>query len=137
MEIDLSRLDFATAKKVDDIFRGDHELQVMKAIERQTKLAARNHRGERAVNGIGPRQYEMDAMIDTLWRQFYGNNYSEDPDLMKFLAKRNPEITVKAGGTKIQVGYAAGSQSRKPASGAQGGRLKEFLTTDKHGLTRI
>lgn len=125
MEIDLSQLDFATAKRVDEIFRGDHELQVLKAIERQTKLAARNHRGERSVNGLGPRQFEVDAVIDTIWRQFYGHDYSENQDLMKFLAKRNPEIKVKVGGTKMQVGYSSAGRGSKYS--------RKFSTTDKHG----
>ncbi len=113
MEIDLSRLDFGTAKKVDEIFRGDHELQVLKAIRRQTALAGRNYQGERARNGIGTRKFEVDAVIDALWRQFYGHDYSENQDLMKFLARRNPEILVRSGGAKIQVGYSSAGRGRK------------------------
>lgn len=120
MEIDLSQLDSATAKKVDEIFRGDHELKVMAAIRRQTQLAARNHRGERSVNGIGGRKFEVDAVFDALWRQFYGHDYSADPELLKFLGKRNPEIVVKTGlsqtgqyGTRIQVGYSSVGRGKK------------------------
>jgi hypothetical protein len=114
MEIDLSRLDFATARKVDEIFRGDHDLRVLRAIKRQTRLAAMNQCGEKSRNGFGRRRFEIDAVIDAVWRQFYGHNYTENQDLMKFLAKRNPEILVRSGGTKIMVGYRAGSQSKRP-----------------------
>lgn len=114
MEIDLSRLDGRTRKRVDEIFKGDHELKVLQAIRRQTRLAARNCQGERSVAGRGARTLEVDAVIDALWRQVYGHDYSEDQDLMKFLRKRNPEIVVRAGGTRIQVGYSAGSGSRRP-----------------------
>lgn len=113
MEIDLSNLDQATAKRVDEIFRGDHELKVMKAIRRQTQLAARNHQGEASRSGFGSRKFEVDAVIDAVWRQFYGHDYSENQDLMTFLAKRNPEIVVKTRGTKIQAGYSAGGRGTK------------------------
>lgn len=106
MEIDLSRLDEKTRARVDEIFRGDHELRVLEAMKRQTQIAARNHRGERSRDGFGARAYEVDAVFDAIWRQVYGPGYSADPDLMKFLLKRNPEIGVKTTGTKIQVGWA-------------------------------
>jgi hypothetical protein len=114
MEIDLSHLDGATARKLDEIFRRDYELKILKAIRRQTRLAALNCQGERSRDGFGRRRFEVDAVIDAHWRQCYGHDYSEDADLMKFLTKRNPEIAVKTGGTKIQVGYAPGSASRRP-----------------------
>jgi len=114
MEIDLSRLDFATARKVDEIFRGDHELRVLRAIKRQTRLAAMNYDGERSRNGFGARRFEIDAVIDAVWRQYYGHDYTSNQDLMRFLAKRNPEIKVKSRGTKIMVGYQPGSGSRRP-----------------------
>lgn len=124
MEIDLSRLDGRTRSKVDDIFRRDFDLKVLKAIERQTRIAARNHlHRPRAKDGFGERTLEIDATVDGIWRQFYGHGYSEDKDLVKFLVKRNPEIAVKSRGTKIQVGYQAGRNSRKPVgivTGANG-----------------
>lgn len=114
MEIDLSQLDRKTAEKVDDIFRRDFDLKVLKAIERQTKIAARNHLFRpRATDGFGERTVMVDATIDALWRQFYGNHYSEDRELMRFLLKRNPEIGVRSLGSRIQVGYTAAGRGRK------------------------
>lgn len=114
MEIDLSQLDFETARKVDEIFRTDFNLQVLKAVERQTKVAALNHLFRpRAKDGFGERVFAVDPMIDALWRQFYGHQYSEDKDLMKFLAKRNPEITVRSLGTRIQTGYSSVGRGKK------------------------
>jgi hypothetical protein len=107
MEIDLSNLDAATRNKMDDIFRRDFDLQVMKAIERQTAAAAHHylHR-PRAQDGFGEKTMVVDPFIDALWRRCYGHNYTQDTDLLKFLKKRNPEIAVRSQGTRIQVGYA-------------------------------
>jgi hypothetical protein len=107
MEIDLSNLSAATRQKVDEIFRTDFDLNLLKAVRRQTAIAARNHLDRpRAQDGFGERVFVIDAYIDALWRNFYGPNYTEDRDLMRFLAKRNPEIKVRSQGTRVQVGYS-------------------------------
>ena len=106
MVVDLSNLDLATRRRVDEIFRGDHQLQVLRAIERQQRAAAINYlHKKRAPDGIGPQTFAIDPVFDAIWRRFYGREYSADPDLMKFLIRRNPEIRVFSGGSKIQVGY--------------------------------
>ncbi len=75
-------------------------------------VAARNHAERpRATDGFGPRRFEIDAMVDSIWRQCYGHNYTEDQDLLKFLTRRNPEIEVRARGSRIQVGYMPGERS--------------------------
>jgi len=113
MEIDLSQLSQGTRAKVDEIFRRDFDLKVLKAVRRQTRAAAVNHLCRpRAKEGFGERTFEIDAYIDALWRNFYGKSYTEDKDLMRFLAKRNPEIRVRSLGTRIQVGWAPGEKSR-------------------------
>jgi len=113
MEVDLSGLDFATRTKVDEIFRRDFDLQVLEAIKRQTAVAAHNHlHRPMAQDGFGERTLEIDAFIDALWRTQYGWNYTEDEDLVKFLCKRNPEITVRSRGTKVMVGYQAGANTK-------------------------
>lgn len=122
MVIDLSRLDRKTQETVDRIFRNDHDLSMMKAIKRQTAIAARNHQNRpRAREGFGARVLEIDAVIDSHWRALYGANYTDNKDLMKWLAQRNPEIKVHARGAKIQVGYQAGPQSRRSVGALERG----------------
>jgi hypothetical protein len=114
MEIDLSNLDKKTRDKVDEIFRTDFNLHALKAIRRQTAVAARNYLNRpRAQDGFGERVLAIDAWIDALWRNFYGPDYTANDDLMKFLAKRNPEIKVRSQGTRIQVGYSGASRGTK------------------------
>jgi len=114
MEVDFSRLDLKTRNKVDEILRTDFQLKVLKAIRRQTAVAARNHlHRPRAQDGFGGKVMEVDAMIDAIWRSVYGANYTDDKDLVKFLMRRNPEIRVQSAGTKIQVGYMPGSSKSR------------------------
>ena len=116
MEVDFSKLDFATATKVDEVLRGRYDEMLMRAVRRQQKIAALNHlQRPLAKNGFGERIVEVDPVFDAHWRQCYGHNYSADRDLLRFLIKRNPEIAVRSRGTKeIHVGYASGSESKRP-----------------------
>jgi hypothetical protein len=116
MEVDFSRLDFATATKVDELLRHDYNEKLLAAARRQRRIAFLNHLNRPlAKDGFGERTLMIDPVFDAFWRECYGKHYTHDADLMKFLAKRNPEITVKCRGTKpIQVGWMPSSQSRKP-----------------------
>ncbi len=123
MEVDFSRLDFATATKVDEVIRRDYNEKLLRASERQRRIALINHI-ERpfAKDGFGARTFMIDPVFDGFWRQCYGKNYTHDADLMKFLAARNPEITVNSRGTKeIFVGWMPGSTSKRPLGLAAAG----------------
>jgi hypothetical protein len=115
MQIDLSNLDLATRRKVDEIFRRDFDLKILQALRRQTAVAARNYlRPPRALDGFGPKTFEVDAFFDSIWRHYYGNRYSADEDLVKFLTRRNPEIRVRSAPSRIQVGYLPSAESKRP-----------------------
>ena len=104
MEIDLSRLDARTRAAVDGQFTDRFHRDLAKAITRQTRTAKARHETVRFRDDFVP-QHEIDPFIDSLWRQFYGHDYTENKDLMRFLVNRNPEIFVKARSGKIQTGY--------------------------------
>lgn len=114
MEVDLSQLDPGTRGKMDEIFRGQFDRMLYEAALRQREVAARNYLNRpKARDGFGPRLFEVDAVIDGLWRQVYGAGYTEDKEVMKFLAKRNPEILARGTGNRIQVGYSAVGRGTK------------------------
>lgn len=116
MEVDFSRLDLATATKVDEVLRHDYNERLLRAAERQRRIAFLNrlHRPP-AKNGFGERTLMIDPVFDGYWRECYGKNYTHDPDLMKFLARRNEEIVVRSRGTReIMVGWMPGSTSKRP-----------------------
>jgi hypothetical protein len=116
MEVDFSRLDAATATKVDEILRHDYNEQLVRAANRQRRIAFLNYvQRPLAKDGFGERTIMLDPVFDAYWRECYGKNYTHDPDLMKFLVKRNPEIAVHSRGThEIMVGWMPGPESRKP-----------------------
>lgn len=122
MEVDFSKLDLATATKVDQVLRHDYNELLLRAAERQRRVAFINHlHRPMAKDGFGERTLMIDPVFDAFWRECYGKHYTHDADLVKFLAKRNPEIAVKSRGTKeIFVGWQAAtglygsSTSKKP-----------------------
>lgn len=117
MEVDFSRLDFATATKVDEVLRRDYNALIVRAAKEQAQAAAIRHlHRPLSRDGFGEQTLAIHPVFDAFWRQAYGESYAQaDPDLIKFLVKRNPEIAVRARGTKeIFVGYMPSSNSRKP-----------------------
>ena len=116
MEVDFSRLDFATATKVDEIIRRDYNETLLHAANRQRRVAFLNrlHR-PLAKDGFGERTLMIDPVFDAYFRESYGNDYLQDPDRVKWLLKRNEEIAVKCRGTKeIHVGWMPSSASKRP-----------------------
>lgn len=116
MEVDFSRLDLATATKVDQLLRHEYNERLVRAANRQRRIACLNqlHRPY-AKDGFGERTFMIDPVFDAYWRECYGKHYSHDEDLMAFLKKRNPEIGVQSRGTKaIQVGWMPGPESKRP-----------------------
>jgi hypothetical protein len=116
MEVDFSKLDFATATKVDELLRRDYNERLLRAAARQRRIAFLNHlHRPLAKDGYGERTFMIDPVFDAYWREYYGKTYTHDPELLKFLAKRNPEIALRSRGTReIMVGWMPGSTSKKP-----------------------
>ena len=104
MEIDLSRLPARVQQQMDEIFRKDFDLKVLKAVQRQQQAAAAARDKMQWREDMRP-QHAIDPFIDSIWRTCYGHNYTENPDLMRFLAKRNEEIALRPKSNKIMVGY--------------------------------
>jgi hypothetical protein len=116
MEVDFSKLDLATAQRVDAVLRGRYDERLTRAAARQRRIAFLNHLNRPlAKDGFGERTFMIDPVFDAYWRECYGHQYTEDKDLLKFLARRNPEIALRSRGTRaICVGWMPGSTSRRP-----------------------
>ena len=115
MEVDLSQLSAELRAKVDEVLRKDFDLLVLKALERQKRIAWRNYLNRPvAQDGFGELTMQVDPVFDAMWRSYYGHDYSDNPDLVRFLKRRNPEIVVRSRGTRIQVGYGTCGESRRP-----------------------
>ena len=116
MEVDFSRLDLATAHRVDEVIRHDYNATLLAAAARQRRVAFLNRACRPlAKDGFGERTLMIDPVFDAYWKECYGKHYLEDADLVKFLKRRNEEIVVQSRGTKaIFVGWMAGSGSKRP-----------------------
>ena len=102
--------------KVDEVLRHDYNERLVRAAKRQARIACLNMlQRPLAKDGFGERRFMIDPVFDAFWRECYGKNYSHDPELLAFLAKRNPEIAVRSRGTKsIFTGWMPSSQSKRP-----------------------
>ena len=120
MEVDLSRLPAAVQKAMDNIFRRDADLKILKAIQRQTHIAKlmrlNPHRWK---DDFGPQQLIVDPVIDDFFTAQYGPAWKEDRNLVKWLLGRNPEMAGQsvAGKTKVSL---AGSGFRVQGGGKRG-----------------
>lgn len=122
MEIDLEQIAPAVRQRMDELFRKDYDLSVLKAIARQTATAKARQNGVGWRSDLGPQTSEIDTFIDSIWSQEYGHNYRENADLMRFLKRRNPEIDIKARPGKTQVGYEGKApQPKRPVRVARTG----------------
>lgn len=77
------------------------------ASRRQREIAKQNQ-GRRSVEGLGRATMEVDSKVYQEWTRREGKEIWKDPDFRKYMARNNPELRVKSGGTgKTQVGYGS------------------------------
>jgi hypothetical protein len=84
-----------------------YERRHAEAIQRQREIAKHNQ-DRRSVNGMGRPVMEVDNKVYQEWTKREGKEIWKDPDFRKYMARNNPELRVKSGGTgKTQVGYGS------------------------------
>jgi hypothetical protein len=108
--VDLSQVDPAIRTKMDEIFRRDHEVQLLAAMKEQRRMAAEFERERpRSTRAMGEQTMALHPYIDACNRAIVGSHrWSNDHDLRKWYLKKYPEARVRSRGTKeIQVGYRA------------------------------
>ena len=105
--VDLSALPQEVRSKIDQIFREDHEVKLLRALEEQKRLAAEFSRQRpRSIDGIGEQKMALHPYIDACNRAIVGSQrWSNDQDLREWYLRRYPEARVKSGGTKTQIGW--------------------------------
>jgi len=98
-------MDQELAKAVTHDLRVQHAADMAQAEKRQREVAKDNQKDHRSVEGLGRPVASFDAAgyMDLKTRQGTG---AQDPDFMKWVTKRHPEVAVKCTGTKIQSGYS-------------------------------
>lgn len=132
LAIDLSQLDPTVRTRLDQLFRADHQVSLMRAMAEQKRLAQQVHQHRpRSVDGVGEQTMILHPYLDVCNRAIVGSHrWSNDRELRAWYLKKYPEARVRSTGTRDQVGYTAPAvQNRSDRSGqviAVSGGTKRF-----------
>jgi hypothetical protein len=109
------------ANALDDL-PGDLRRAVIKEFEKgiqkdwvqagiQQKRIAKDSQTEiRSIDGIGRLRMRIDPTLYHAWGTKYGYDCWKDSQFLKEIERDNPEVRVKCGGTRLQVGWQGGTK---------------------------
>jgi hypothetical protein len=111
--VDLSNVPGEVREEMRRIWQDEHHAAVHRALARQEVLARFYHEHPPAwSDGIGPQTMAIDPVLLNCWRMMLGEE-TDDEECMKWLAKKQGGVMVKAVSPKTQVGYSAPPSNRK------------------------
>lgn len=106
MPEDLSKAGWLIGE-MSKILADEHIFNRYQAIKNQRKAA--KAMGERkAIDGVGRLRMEVDDYSYHYWGKRLGYRCWKDKQFLHEMERDNPEMRVKCGGTKMQVGFKAG-----------------------------
>ncbi len=76
----------------------------------QKRIAKDSHTDLRSVDGIGRLRMRIDPTLYHAWGTKYGYDCWKDSQFLKEIERDNPEVRVKCGGTRLQVGWQGGTK---------------------------
>lgn len=77
----------------------------------QQKRIAKDSQTEiRSIDGIGRLRMRIDPTLYHAWGTKYGYDCWKDSQFLKEIERDNPEVRVKCGGTRLQVGWQGGTK---------------------------
>jgi hypothetical protein len=76
----------------------------------QQRIAKDSQTDLRSVDGIGRLRMRMDPTLYHAWGTKYGYDCWKDSQFLKEIERDNPEVRVKCGGTRLQVGWQGGTK---------------------------
>ena len=82
----------------------------VKAGIQQKRIAKDSQTDLRSVDGIGRLRMRIDPTLYHAWGTKYGYNCWKDSQFLKEIERDNPEVRVKCGGTRLQVGWSGGTK---------------------------
>jgi hypothetical protein len=109
------------ANALDDL-PGDLRRAVIKEFEKgiqkewvqagiQQKRIAKDSQTEiRSIDGIGRLRMRIDPTLYHAWGTKYGYDCWKDSQFLREIERDNPEVRVKCGGTRLQVGWQGGTK---------------------------
>lgn len=77
---------------------------------KQKRIAKDSEREVRSIDGIGRLRMRIDPTLYHAWGTRYGYDCWKDSQFLKEVERDNPEVRVKCGGTRLQVGFSGGTK---------------------------
>jgi hypothetical protein len=119
LEVDMSELPPGV---VEEFRKGRHAREVKTLLQapRLQDMAARAHNMDhRSIDGLGRLRMVVTPDAFHYWGRRLGYECWRDKQFLAEFERDNPNVRVKCGGTKIQVGYRASEQmkAKYPAKG--------------------
>ena len=110
------------ANALDDL-PGELRIAVIKEFQRgiqkdwvqagidQKRIAKDSQRDIRSIDGIGRLRMRIDPTLYHAWGTRLGYDCWRDGQFLKEVERDNPEVRVKSGGTRLQVGFEGAKRS--------------------------
>jgi hypothetical protein len=96
---------------IQELKEGHRKEWVNAGIE-QKKIARQTHINEfKAVDGIGRLRMRIDPTLYHYWGHKVGYGCWKDAQFLREIERDNPEVRVKSGGTRLQVGFSGSKRS--------------------------
>jgi len=76
----------------------------------QRRIAKDSQTDLRSVDGIGRLRMRIDPTLYHAWGQRLGYDCWKDSQFLKEVERDNPEVRVRCGATRLQVGWSAGTK---------------------------
>ena len=104
----LESVDPLLRKQIISEFKTGYLQEMVKSGINHRKIAEGNHYEDRkSIDGVGRLRMRVDPTHFHYWGQKLGYQCWSDKGFLKDVERVHPELKVKCGGTKAQVGYAA------------------------------
>jgi hypothetical protein len=120
--------DAALVAALNQIFTSARHVGAVQARVRQVQAAAALGTGRRSLEGLGRPRLELDPVVYHYWGQRLGYECWRDAQFVREFERDNPEVRVRATGTRVQSGYR-GPVRERVVYGAE--RKKEEDTRQK------
>jgi hypothetical protein len=110
------------ANALDDL-PGELRIAVIKEFQRgiqkdwvqagidQKRIAKDSQRDTRSIDGIGRLRMRIDPTLYHAWGTRLGYDCWRDGQFLREVERDNPEVRVKSGGTRLQVGFEGAKRS--------------------------
>jgi hypothetical protein len=96
---------------IQELKEGHRKEWVNAGIE-QKKIARQTHINEfKSVEGIGRLRMRIDPTLYHYWGHKVGYGCWKDAQFLREIERDNPEVRVKSGGTRLQVGFSGSKRS--------------------------